>query len=218
MDKVVAILESQIFWGFTGLILAAMALSGKFSMTASRILLVFAWLIAVVGIYRWVTSSPLVLRILLTMLCASVLGIGLYYLDQWLGPEKKFCYFSLYSIHGKPVVADGKFQLAMTVVGGAIEKVNYWISPWGVLPTGGANDPYYSLDARKALIEIIHEGGRAWDRALPAGDYRIDFSTKNGNWYEHLKLYVENGVVRQSIKVTKELDAGEVLYDSKKER
>jgi len=69
-----------------GIIFAAIALSGKLSMSASRALLVIAWVIAIVGIYRLI-PSPLafnwVPRSLYTMLGASVIGIGLYYLGQW---------------------------------------------------------------------------------------------------------------------------------------
>lgn len=130
---------------------------------------------------------------------------------QELRGGKSFCYFSLYSINNKPQIIDGKFQLAMTGVG-VVEKVNYWISPAGVEPTGKPNDPYYSIDSRKTLLEIVHDGGRAWDRALPLGEYRIDFAAKNGNWYERLKIYMSNGEVKQSVTVTNA--KGDVIYDS----
>lgn len=136
---------------------------------------------------------------------------------QELRGGNNFCYFALNSIDHKPQAIDGKYQLQMIGVG-VVEKVNYWISPAGVLPTGKPNDPYYSIDASKPLIEIVHEGGRAWEKALPIGEYRIDFAAKNGNWYERLKIYMSNGEVRHSIKVTKELDAGDVLYDSEKKQ
>lgn len=132
-----------------------------------------------------------------------------------LSGGNNFCYFNLYLIQSKPHQATaGQFTLGMQTVGGPVEKVNYWISPYGLEPTGKPNDPYYSLDFRKPLIEIIHAGGRAWDRALALGDYRIDFSARNGNWYERLRIYMSNGEVKQSIKVTRRLDGGEILYDS----
>ena len=220
MDKM---LESQLFWGIISLFISALtialAFSGKLSMNASGIFLAIAWLISIGGTYALIPSLHQsihwILRSLITMFVASIFGIGLFYLDQWIGPKNTFCYFSLYQIDGKPVEENNKFQLGITVVGSPVEKVNYWISPWGVQPTTGkADDPYYSFDVRKSLIEIIHEGGRAWDRALPAGDYRIDFNTKNGNWYEHFQIYMEKGQIKERIKVSTKLDAGEVLYDS----
>lgn len=129
-----------------------------------------------------------------------------------LSGGKNFCYFSLYFINNKPVVIDGKFQLAMTGVG-VVEKLNYWIAPASApTPTGKPNDPYYSLDVRKPLLEICHDGGRAWDRTLGVGEYKIDFSAKNGNWYELLKIYISNGEIRESIRITNA--KGDVLYDS----
>nr|MBI3612351.1 hypothetical protein [Nitrospirota bacterium] len=296
MGKILSILETQLFWGVFGLMVTVLttsvALSGKYNVSASRILLVFAWLIAVGGIYVLIPSIQQnihpILRSLYTLLGASMLGIGLFYLSQWYdlspgvqpvpastakppseptakvskeqnvasphqsppsstignitnnkgiitqgqtggkntiinqGPSareiareisggKNFCYFSLYFINNKPQIIDGKFQLAMTGVG-VVEKVNYWISPAGVEPTGKPNDPYYSIDSRKMLLEIVHDGGRAWDRALPLGEYRIDFAAKNGNWYERLKIYMSNGEVKQSVTVTNA--KGDVIYDS----
>jgi hypothetical protein len=140
--------------------------------------------------------------------------LGGVLIGKALWQEKKFCYFSLYLINGQPVAQNRQYQLAMTS-NGVIEKINYWIAPWGVRPTGLPNDPYYSIDQRKLLIEIIHAGGRAWDRALPLGDYQIDFNTKYGNWYQRLRIYTSDGEVRQMIRVTtKAQDAGKLLYSS----
>ena len=39
-------------------------------------------------------------------------------------------------------------------------------------------------------------------KSPPLGDYRIEFDGKNGHWMESLQIYVENGKLAQSIKVT----------------
>lgn len=72
-------------WGFVVIILAAIALSGKLSMSASRWLLVIAWLIGVIGVYRLFPSDAFhwLPRSLYALLGASVIGIGLYHLGQW---------------------------------------------------------------------------------------------------------------------------------------
>ena len=132
-----------------------------------------------------------------------------------LSGGNNFCYLCLYSIVGKPhQPIIGQYQLQMVAVGGPIEKMNSWISPWGLEPTGAHGDPYYSLDIRKPLVEIVHAGGRAWDKALPVGDYRIDFSARNGNWYERLRIYELGGEIKHSVRVTTRLTGGDVLYDS----
>ena len=152
-------------------------------------------------------------RKLLMGLCVALVYCSLLI---WIWPDhsqERFCYFSVFVNNGKPLVKDGQYQLALNGVG-VVERVNYWISPWGVESTGGANDPYYSLDVRKPLIEIVHAGGHAWDRFLPVGKYRIDFNSKNGNWYERLEIYTEGGVVKTKIKVSTRPEGGDVLYDS----
>ena len=155
---------------------------------------------------------------LIIIACVLLLaGIGLLGHVFWgfLFPKKEsapFCYLSVYYIESEPQRVHGGFQLLMTSFG-VIESINYWISPWGVTPSGKPNDPYYSIDRRKPLIPIIHHGGRAWDQALPIGEYRIDFTTKQGNWYEHLEIYMDKGQVKQRVRVTTEInDRGDVLY------
>lgn len=211
MDRIVAILESQILWGIVTLILAASAFSGKLSMSASRTLLVIAWLLTSISIFRLIQVSPWVLRGLLTMFVVSIVGFGFYYLDQWLLP-RNFCYFQLYTINGQPQMIGNAYQLAMTATGD-IEKMNYWIAPASARqPNGQPNDPYYSIDIRKPLHEIVHSGGRAWARSLPQGSYYIDFEAKGGKWEEHFEINVMNGVVTERIRVMNK--HGETLYDS----
>jgi hypothetical protein len=58
-------LDSQLFWGFVGLVLAAVAMSGKLSMEASALLLAVAWVLGCIGLYRieairdWYTMTAL---------------------------------------------------------------------------------------------------------------------------------------------------------------
>jgi hypothetical protein len=48
---------------------------------AGSLILLFAWLLLSISIYRYISNSSFVLRILWTMLLASALGLALYYLD-----------------------------------------------------------------------------------------------------------------------------------------
>jgi len=108
-----------------------------------------------------------------------------------------YSYFKILPADAKDLT--GRFQLWMIAVGGPVFDLNYWISS---LPSKGASDPTYgSLDVRKPVIQIVHEGGHAWDRALPVGEYLIEFDAKNGHWNEILKIFVEDGQLKQSIKV-----------------
>src|SRR5205823_4134579 len=85
MSIVDAILASPITWGVAALILAAIALSGRFSVSAATVLLLIAWLAAVIGVYRSEVSLHLhwIPRYLIVLLCASAIGLGLYYLNEW---------------------------------------------------------------------------------------------------------------------------------------
>jgi len=173
------------------------------------------------GIVAWLVKPetiPYEIRFYLIIFAVVIFiaGIGLIcgpFLPLKCFKEKMpFCYFSVYCIDGKPCMRNGEFQLLMIGVG-VLESVNYWISPWGVKPSGLPGDPYYSIDRRKPLIQIIHNGGHAWDRFLPLGDYRIDFTAKQGNCYERLTIYEEDGKVKQRVVVTtRSEEHGTVLY------
>src|SRR5438270_364677 len=52
MSIIDALLSSPIFWGVIALVLAAIALSGKFSVNAAKVLLVCAGCAAIYGVYR----------------------------------------------------------------------------------------------------------------------------------------------------------------------
>ena len=84
-----ALLVSPITWGVVALILGAIALSGRLSLSAANAMLIVAWAAAGFGVYRAeaVLHLPWILRSLLTMLAASVFGIGFYYLSAWLTPR-----------------------------------------------------------------------------------------------------------------------------------
>jgi hypothetical protein len=87
--------------------------------------------------------------------------------------------------------------------------MNYWIAPASSKPM---NDPTYgSIDYRKPLTQIVYHGRRAWDRALPAGEYRIEFDSKNGQWIELLSIYVQGNYPKQKIHVMRPSD-GRMLY------
>ena len=105
-----------------------------------------------------------------------------------------FCYFKTMPSEAKNL--DGPFQLWLVAPDGPVFDVNYWISEAGTT----AKDPgYWSLDQRKLLLPIIHDGGH--DRALPAGNYRIEFDGRNGHWVEDLEITVKDGKLKQTIRV-----------------
>ena len=84
-DILDSLLNSQITWGVFGLIFAAAAFSGKLSMNASRWCLLFAGLVAGVGIWKStpITGLAIVLRTLLTIFLTSGIAIVLYWLDSF---------------------------------------------------------------------------------------------------------------------------------------
>lgn len=97
------LLASSIFWGIVSLVLAlviaAIAVSGKFSMRGADVLLTIAWIIATIGIFlgKPVADCAVVPRILTTMLCISLLGFAFYGLSLWLHSN---------SVNGKPATAE----------------------------------------------------------------------------------------------------------------
>jgi len=116
--------------------------------------------------------------------------------EMILGGEH-FCYFKI-----RPTDAanlEGPFQLWMIAPDGPVYDLNSWISP---ASAASASDPAYgSLDVRKPLVPIVHEGGHAWDKTLPLGEYLIEFDAKNGHWNEVLRIFVRQGKLTQSIRV-----------------
>ena len=78
------LLASPITWGVLAIIFAAIALSGRFSMNATKILLVVAWIIAVIGLFRseFIATFGLLPRSLWLIFISSALALGLYYLSR----------------------------------------------------------------------------------------------------------------------------------------
>ncbi|HEY3303464.1 MAG TPA: hypothetical protein VGL70_08015 [Candidatus Binatia bacterium] len=77
-----AAMDSQLFWGFIGLFLASIALSGKLSMNASYIFLVLAWIVGCFGIYRSGVFSDWHMLLGVWLL----LGSALAFTGSWLQP------------------------------------------------------------------------------------------------------------------------------------
>lgn len=80
-EKVAVFIYSPITWGFVALLLAAIAISGRLSMTAANILLIFAFAIGCFGIFR----SGLGLHI--SIIFCLLLGIGLTLISWWIQPS-----------------------------------------------------------------------------------------------------------------------------------
>jgi len=80
-EKIHNFLYSPITWGVVSLILAAIALSGRFSVNISYILLLIAFLVGCFGIFR--IGKRIVLRIIWCLL----LGIGLALIAYWIKPN-----------------------------------------------------------------------------------------------------------------------------------
>lgn len=89
MERILPIIDyllaSPITWGFATIVIAAMAASGRFSMNATKVLLVLAWIVAFVGLLRseTITKFEWLPRSLLLIFISSGLAIGLYYLGIW---------------------------------------------------------------------------------------------------------------------------------------
>jgi hypothetical protein len=89
MSWVQSVFASAIFWGFVTLVLtlvlAAIAVSGKQSMNAASALVISALITAFVGlVLSDLARLPLIPRWLIVIAVMCVLGIGAYYLIQWL--------------------------------------------------------------------------------------------------------------------------------------
>jgi major membrane immunogen (membrane-anchored lipoprotein) len=54
------------------------------------------------------------------------------------------------------------------------------------------------IGSKQTALSDHHDGGHAWDRVLPTGNYRIEF---DGTWVEDLKIAVKDGKLTQSIRV-----------------
>jgi hypothetical protein len=117
-------------------------------------------------------------------------------LDEMIMGGRHFCYFKTMPSEAKNL--DGPFQLWLVAPNGPVFDLNYWISEAG---TTAKDAGYWSLDQNKPLYPIIHDGGHAWDRVLPTGNYRIEFDGRNGHWVEELKIAVKDGKLAQSIRV-----------------
>jgi hypothetical protein len=80
IDKIYLALNSSIFWGVVTFILAAIAFSGRFSVTTSNGFLFAAFLVGCFGIFRsgWVIH--------LNIICCLSLGIVLTLISWWIQP------------------------------------------------------------------------------------------------------------------------------------
>lgn len=85
------ILQSSVFWGVVALVLAAITLSGKFSLKGADTVLIVAWAVSVVGVFRGhpVNAFSVVPRILTTTLVVSVMGLGFYALSVWFHAKEE---------------------------------------------------------------------------------------------------------------------------------
>lgn len=93
---------------------------------------------------------------------------------------------------------------------GPVFTINYWISD--MVAQRNANDPrYWSIDQRKPLIAIADPTQKVFKRALPVGNYIIEFDALNGHWNEYLSIYLENGKLKQKIHITN--SNGAIIYD-----
>jgi hypothetical protein len=83
------ILSSPLLWGVVCLVTIALALSGRLDMTAAKLVLILAWLMASFAIYRFapILTLPVILRLLVTTCLASAFGIGLWFLSEWMSAK-----------------------------------------------------------------------------------------------------------------------------------
>lgn len=81
-----AILGSPLLWGFIGLVALAVSLSGRLDMTAAKWVLVVAWVMAIVSIYRFdlILHLPIIPRILWVAMLSAAIGLVLYYVSMWM--------------------------------------------------------------------------------------------------------------------------------------
>ncbi len=136
-------------------------------------------------------------------------GYSLRWVDEIELSNRNYCYFQLYT----PIKKNkkGYYQLSITGVG-SVRDMNYWIAPASSKSTTNPDDPYHSLDKPKTKPVICFPGTNAFPRGLPWGEYRIEFQAPDiGNWNEWLTIYIEDGEVKQTIKVVHK--DGTVLYD-----
>jgi hypothetical protein len=141
-------------------------------------------------------------------ICTAAAFRSSNYLSDLITGGENYCYFKIRLADAGDL--SGPFQLWMIAPKGPVYEMNYWISP---ASAKGASDPAYgSLDVRKPLHTIIHEGGHAWDKALGEGDYLIEFDAKNGHWNERLRIFVDaTGELKQTIKIAG--FGGKTLYE-----
>jgi hypothetical protein len=104
----------------------------------------------------------------------------------------------------------GKVTLRLDA-SGPVLTLNYWIS--NASAKRNANDPaYWSVDQRKPLIPVVYPNTEDIERLLSPGDYIIEFDALNGHWVEYLSIYLEDGKIKQKIRVTN--SKGELLYEA----
>jgi hypothetical protein len=82
------VLASPVTWGVLAIIAGAVALAGKFSITASDNVLVVAAVLAIVAIFRAppFSQQDLLVRVLWTSLLGSALSLSLVTLSEWWHP------------------------------------------------------------------------------------------------------------------------------------
>jgi hypothetical protein len=159
------------------------------------------------GRWLWVTGF-LLIGALATVAAIRLNRVNKQEIERLLGRGDSFCFFRI-DPDGAVNLSE-PFQLFMVAVGGPLFDLNYWISPRSARKD--KDDPtYFSLDVRKPIHPIIHLGSRGWDKGLPIGAYDIDFDGRNGYWRQSLIIFIDNGKLRQFIRIKDR--NGKVLHE-----
>lgn len=94
MDQVARELQNLMLHPYTGfvftLILSALSLSGRLSVSAAKWLLLVAWLLATFSLARWqpIVNQPLWMRLALIGLCSSAVAVAFLLLSAWMSTPR----------------------------------------------------------------------------------------------------------------------------------
>ena len=148
---------------------------------------------------------------------AIVCGIGTYVIERNFKDTLIYSYYSVFfDRNGKPIIKNGEYMIRRHS-NAVVDAITIFPHPAGMTTyqtDSGPTDPYNTYQNKRNDNITIQKGATSFGIYFSDGEREIDFTTKQGNWYEYWKISTkDNGDVQETIKIFDALPNGNILYE-----